>query len=430
LKCPSTFSKIVFSKKLLTGEQSMDTYDIKLKPADLVGLLTENDAMAKVLTSVVNQVLDAQCTDQLKAKPFERSDERQGYRNGYRPRTLFTRVGTLTLQVPQTRDGQFSTDIFKRFQRSEQALVLSLMEMYLQGVSTRKVTKITEALCGVSFSKSMVSQLCTNLDAVVNAWRNRSLRDKRYPFLIVDALVIDVRRDGAIRPTGALIAYGVSESGHREPLDLYIADSETESSWDDLFKRLKQRGLKTVDLVVSDAHTGLINALKKNFQGAQWQRCQVHFVRNILGNAPRHIRRALADRLRLIFTAADVDTARKLANDLMVAYGTKAAKAMDTLEAGLDHALTILNFPSHYQKRLRTTNLAERMNEEIRRRQRVIRIFPNEESALRLIGALLNEFYEEWQQGVRYFDMTEYWDWRKENESLFGFSKKIVAINS
>jgi len=408
----------------------MDTYDIKLKPEDLVGLLTENDAMAQLLTSVVNQVLDAQCTDQLKAKPFERNDERQGYRNGYRTRKLHTRVGTLTLQVPQTRDGQFSTDIFKRYQRSEQALVLSLMEMYLQGVSTRKVTKITEELCGVSFSKSMVSQLCTRLDAVVNAWRGRSLRDKRYPFLVVDALVIDVRRDGAIRSTGALIAYGVSESGHREPLDILIADSETECSWNELFERLKKRGLKNVDLVVSDAHKGLVNALKKQFQGAQWQRCQVHFMRNILGHTSRHVRREVADRLKLIFTAEDAKTARKLANDLIADYEKKSGKAMDTLEAGLDHALTILTFPQRYRKRLRTTNLAERMNEEIRRRQRVIRIFPNEESALRLIGALLNEFYEEWQEGIRYFDMTEYWDWRKENEHLFGCLSKVVAINS
>ena len=408
----------------------MDGYDIKLKPEDLVGLLTENDAMSQLLTNVLNQVLDAQCTEQLKAKPFERNEERQGYRNGYRPRTLFTRVGPLTLRVPQTRDGQFCTEIFSKYQRSEQALVLSLMEMYLQGVSTRKVTKITEELCGVSFSKSMVSQLCTNLDAVIKAWRGRSLSDKKYPFLIVDALVIDVRRDGAIRSTGALIVYGVNEIGTREPLDILIADSETESSWNDLFKRLKDRGLKTVDLVVSDAHSGLVAALKKNFQGAQWQRCQTHFIRNVLGVAPRHLRGELANKLKLVFTAEDQQTARKLANEIILNYEKKAEKSMNVLEDGLDNALTILNFPTRYRKRLRTTNLAERMNEEIRRRQRVIRIFPNEESAQRLIGALLNEFYEEWQQGIRYLDMVEYWDWRKENENIFGAQSKLVAVNS
>ncbi len=407
----------------------MDNYDIKLKREDLLGLLSSNDGMADILTDVINQVLEAQCTEQLKAEPYERSEERQAYRNGYRTRTLYTRVGPLSLRVPQTRNGEFSTDIFNKYQRSEQAFVLGLMEMYVQGVSTRKVKKVTEALCGVSFSKSTVSQLCVGLDAVVNAWRHRDLTDKRYPFLIVDALVIDVRRDGAIRSSGMLIVYGVNEKGYREPLDFMLADSETGASWIEMFKRLKSRGLKEVDLVVSDAHTGLITALKQQFQGAQWQRCQVHFMRNILGVCPRHLRKDLADQLKLIFTAEDATTARKLANDVMSSFESKAEKAMDILEKSLDHALTLLNFPKRYRKRLRTTNLAERMNEEIRRRQRVIRIFPNDESAERLIGALLNEFYEEWQQGIRYLDMTEYWDWRKENQDVF-VGENVVAINS
>ena len=407
----------------------MDNYDIKLKREDLLGLLSRNDGMADILTDVINQVLEAQCTEQLKAAPYERSEERQAYRNGYRTRTLYTRVGPLSLRVPQTRNGEFSTEIFNKYQRSEQAFVLGLMEMYVQGVSTRKVKKVTEALCGASFSKSTVSQLCVNLDAVVNAWRNRELTGKRYPFLIVDALVIDIRRDGAIRSSGMLIVYGVNEQGYREPLDFMVADSETEASWMELFKRLKARGLREVDLVVSDAHTGLITALKQQFQGAQWQRCQVHFMRNILGVCPRHLRKDLADQLKLIFTAEDTATARKLADDVMGSFESKAEKAMDVLENGLEHALTMLNFPKRYRKRLRTSNLAERMNEEIRRRQRVIRIFPNEESAERLIGALLNEFYEEWQQGIRYLDMTEYWDWRKENQDIF-VEKNVVAINS
>lgn len=406
----------------------MDGYDIKLKPADLVGLLTENNAMAELMTSILNQVLDLQCTEQLQAEPFERSEERKGYRNGYRTRTLYTRIGALTLRVPQTRDGQFSTEIFKRYQRSEQALVLSLMEMYLQGVSTRKVTKITEELCGASFSKSLVSDLCGRLDIIIKAWKNRSLTGKRYPFLIVDALVIDVRRDKAIRSTGALIAYGITAEGKREPLDLLVADSETEDSWTELFSRLKERGLKDVDLVVSDAHKGLVNALKKQLQGAQWQRCQVHFMRNILGRAPRHIRAQLAEQLKAIFIAPDAETARKLADSVIDKFEKKADKSMQILEDGLEHALTILTFPLRYRTRLRTTNLAERMNEEIRRRQRVVRIFPNEESAYRLIGALLNEFYEEWQEGIRYFDMTEYWDWKKEHEACVSPSSNVVTI--
>ena len=191
------------------------------------------------MESVLNQVLDHQMQHHLAAGRYEHNAGRQGYRNGYRARQLYTRIGTLTLRVPQIRDGSFSTEIFKRYQRHEQAFVLGLMEMYLPGVSTRKVTKITEELCGVSFSKSIVSQLCTQLDARLKAWRSRSLSDKRYPFLVVDALVIDVRRDEAVRATGCLIAYGINEDGKREPLDLLIADSETQSSWEQLFSNLK-----------------------------------------------------------------------------------------------------------------------------------------------------------------------------------------------
>lgn len=191
----------------------MTDYNIKLNKGELVALLTESDALAGLLTTTLTQVLEAQMTEHIGAERYEHNEDRQGYRNGTRLRTLSTRVGPLTLRVPQTRDGSFSTDIFKRYQRSEQAFVLGLMEMYLQGVSTRKVTKITEELCGVSFSKSTVSQLCVELDARLNAWRNRSLSDKRYPFLLMDALVIDVRRNHAIRSTGVLIVYGINEDG-------------------------------------------------------------------------------------------------------------------------------------------------------------------------------------------------------------------------
>lgn len=407
----------------------MSDYHVTLNQSDLVELLTENGDMAKVLTDVLNQVLDAQCRDQLRADRYERNPERQDYRNGYRPRQLYTRVGPLTLQVPQTREGTFSTDIFQTYQRSEKALVLSLMEMYLQGVSTRKVTQITEELCGTSFAKSTVSELSTNLDATLQAWRDRDLSDKHYPFLIVDAMVIDVRRDQAIRNTGVLMVYGINESGQREPLDFLLADSECEASWQELFHRLKQRGLKGVDLVVSDAHEGLVNALKHQFQGARWQRCQTHLTRNVLGQTPRHLRREVADRLKLVFQAERMDLARKLAHELIADYETKAPKAMDTLENGLEHALTVLDLPQRYRKRLRTTNLAERMNSELRRRQRVVRIFPDEASAERLIGALLQELYEQWHHsGKRYLDMNEYWAYRQEKQQAQ--NSNVVTMKS
>ena len=406
----------------------MTDYNIKLNKEELVGLLTESDMLADLLKSTLNQVLEAQMTEHLGAERYQHTEDRQGYRNGSRVRTISTRVGPLTLRVPQTRDGRFSSELFRRYQRSEQAFVLGLMEMYLQGVSTRKVSAVTEALCGVSFSKSTVSRLSAELDVRLNAWRTRSLRDKRYPFLIVDALVVDVRRDDAIRSTGVLVAYGVNEKGYREPLDLWVADSESESSWETLFKALKARGLKGIDLVVSDQHSGLVKALKKQFQGAVWQRCQTHFMRNILGHAPRHLRKEIASELKLIFQAENIDTARKLAKDLIEQYSDKAHKAMDCLELGLEHALSILRFPKRYRKRLRTSNLAERVNEEIRRRQRVIRIFPNEDSATRLIGSLLAELCDEWLSKLRYLDMEEYWDWKQECANSDTPNDKVIAL--
>lgn len=395
----------------------MADYDIKLKSTDLVALLSKDDSMSELVTEVINQVLECQMSEHLGAERYSHDVGRQGYRNGYRVRQLYTRVGTLRLRVPQTRDGSFSTEIFKRYQRSEQALLSSLMEMYLQGVSTRKVTKITEQLCGSSFSKSTVSALCVELDARIAAWKTRRFEGKHYPFLIVDALVTDIRRDHAVRSTGVLIAYGVNDKGYREVLDFVIADSETEAGWATLFKNLKSRGLTGIDLVVSDAHTGLVTALKREFQGAQWQRCQVHFIRNILGYAPRHCRKTIASKLRPVFTAADKETARVLVKSIIAEYESSASKAMDCLENGLESALTVLGLPERYRKRLRTSNLAERVNEEIRRREKIIRVFPNEKSAERLIGALLAQTHDAWQEGVRYFDMSEYWDFKQEENA-------------
>ena len=407
----------------------MNDYDIKLDQDKLVGLLAKKEGLSELLEQILNQVLEAQMAEHLGADKYEHNEGRQGYRNGYRTRQLYTRVGPLTLRVPQTRDGSFSTEIFKRYQRSEQAFVLGLMEMYLQeGVSTRKVIKITEALCGTGFSKSTVSQLCAGLDARLKAWRSRPLSAKRYPFLIVDALVIDVREDEAVRARACLIAYGVNEAGYREPLDLLIADSETQGAWETLFSTLKQRDLSGVELVVSDHHSGLIAAMKRHFQGAQWQRCQVHFMRNILGLSSRHLRKALAAELRLVFRAEDKATARKLAKEIQDKYEGNAQRAMACFDAGLEHALTVLQLPMRYQQRLRTSNLAERVNEEIRRRQRVIRIFPNQAAAERLIGAWLVELHDHWQESVRYFDMQEFWDWKNEQEEKSSNNKTNIIM--
>lgn len=390
----------------------MADYEINLTGDQVKGLLTSDDGLKGLVEAVVNQVLDAQMSEHLTAGYYERSSERKGYRNGYRPRSIYARIGKLVLRVPQSRDGEFSTDLFSRYQRSEQALVLAMMEMVLQGVSTRRVEKITEELCGESFSKSMVSRLCANLDARVAAWNERRLDDRLFPFLIVDALVIKVRTDGRVVPMSGLIASGINSDGNREILGMMLGNSETEATWATLFGWLKARGLKGVDLVVSDEHKGLKKAAARHFQGATSQRCQVHLIRNVLGSASNRYRGILAHGMKRIFAAEDRTEAQLRFRQLVEKLDGKADKAVDTLENGLEDALAILMLPEKYRKRLATTNMQERLNEEIRRREKVIRIFPNEASAKRLIGAMLAEQHESWSTGRKYFDMQEYFEWK------------------
>jgi putative transposase len=357
-------------------------------------------------------VLEAEVTEALGAKPYERTEERRGYRNGYKPRSMTTRVGRLTLSVPQVRDGKFSPELFSRFQRSEQALILALMEMVVNGVSTRKVAKITEELCGTEFSKSTVSELCKKLDPMVREWNERTLTEE-YPFVMVDAMVLRVRKGGQVRPQSALIAIGVNIRGYREVLGFLIGDSETYASWSDFFSWLKRRGLRRVDVVVSDQHSGLVKAVETHFQGAMWQRCQTHFTRNILDACPKQLQEELLSQLRVLWAAPDVTTAREILKRVLDSFGDRAPKAMTILEEGFDDAVAVLNLPERYRKRLRTTNGIERLNEEVRRRERVIRIFPNAESAVRLVGALLMEQDEAWSTDRPYFDMRDYLEWKR-----------------
>jgi len=375
---------------------------------------TKDEKLAKLLESVLNQILAAQATEQVKAEPYERTEERQDYRNGYYSRSLITRVGTLTLKVPRLRNGKFTTDLFNRYQRSEQALLLALMEMVVNGVSTRKIEEITYELCGTEFSKSTISELCKNLEPIITAWNSRPLREKSFPFVIVDAMVIRVREEGRVRQRSVLIAVGINEDGYREVLGLMIGDSESEDSWSEFFSWLKQRGLHGVDLVVSDHHSGLVQAICRHFQGATWQRCQTHFMRNILDKTPKALQKEIHAKLRAIFEAPDPRTARMLLNQVLDEYRDKAPKAMEILEEGFEDAIAVLELPEPYRRRLRTTNMLERLNEEIRRRERVIRIFPSRESGIRLIGALLMEQDEKWASGRKYLDMTEYFEWQKE----------------
>lgn len=343
-----------------------------------------DQGVARLLEQVLNQVLEAQVTEQLQAAPYERTEARQGYRNGHRPRTLTTRVGRIVLAVPRTRDGSFSPELFRRYQRSEQALVLALIEMVVNGVATRKVSAVVEELCGVELSPSTVSNLCKRLDAVVKDWNERDLCGQVYPFLIVDALVIRVRQEGRVRMHSVLIAIGINRDGYREVLGLMIGDSESEATWSAFFGWLKDRGLTGVDLVVSDDHRGLVNAVQTYFQGATWQRCQPHFIRNLLDACPKALQGELHGRLRIIFDAPDLETARRLKAEVVEQCAERAPKPSERLEEGFEDAMAVMVLPARHQKRLRTINVLERLNEEIRRRERTIRIFPNEMSAKRL----------------------------------------------
>ena len=406
----------------------MAQYQITVNQELLHQLFLSNNkdsGVAALLESVLNQILQAQATEQLQAEPYERTAERKGYRNGSYPHQLTTRVGTITLRVPRFRNGQFSTEMFARYQRSEQALVLALMEMVVNGVSTRKISQITEELCGSEFSKSTVSDLCKKLDPLVEAWNNRDLRDRHYTFVLVDALVLKIREEGCVRSRSAMIAVGINTEGYREVLGLMLGDSESEASWSEFFSWLKNRNLRGVDLVVSDDHKGLVKAVRHHFQGVSWQRCQTHFMRNILDAAPKSVENELYPRLRAILDAPDIDTARLLLNQTLEAFEKKAPRAMQALEEGFDDATAVLVLPEKYRRRLRTTNCVERLNEEIRRRERVIRIFPNRESAVRLIGSLLMEIDDKWAAGKKYLDMDEYLQWQKEQKQ--NCSKNNVA---
>ena len=374
-------------------------------------LLVGDGGVARFLEQVLNQVLQAQTQDALQTAPYERTPDRQGYRDGTYDRPLTTRVGALTLRAPGLRDGSFSPDLFARYQRQEQAFVLALLARVINGVSTRKVTLITEELCGTEISKSAVSALCQQLDPIVTAWNTRSLPGHAYPFRLVDALVLRIREDAQVKSWSGLIATGVNTAGYREMLGLGLADSGSEATWTAFFPGLKDRRLHGVDWVISDDHWGSVNAVQRQFQGATWQRCQTHTLRNILDATPKAHRARLHADVRAIVEAPDPAKARTLLDAVLTEWADRAPQAAKVLEGAFEAATAILVLPERYRQRLRTTNAQERLNEEIRRRERVIRIFPNRDSVIRLLGALLLEIDEKWTTGTRYLDREEYDTW-------------------
>jgi len=394
------------------------TLSIDLSDEELEKILLGDRGKDLLMEKVFNQILQAEMTDHLGADRYERSQDRSGHRNGSYERELTTRVGQLTLEVPRCKDGSFSTKLFQRYQRSEKALVLALMEMVVQGVSTRRVKKITTELCGREFAKSTVSRLTKRLDEQVQAWDERSL-DQEYPFLVLDAMHVKVRRQGGVRSTAVLLAVGISEEGQREILGLHTALSETEEAWKSFLEQLSKRGLTGVEHVTSDRDRGLKEAIRQQLPGAIWTPCHAHLRRNVLDDTPDEWRDSMKDLMDEVLQASsqpegwrifeeildgdrqkmvtvvgeegqteEVDAYRKLREE--------AAPALTTLKENLEDATSVLALPGKYRRRLRTTNMVERLIEEVRRREKVIRIFPNVDSAWRLIGAVLAERHEEW----------------------------------
>jgi transposase-like protein len=374
------------------------------------------DGLLMLMQNVVQRVLEEELTAFLQAEPHERTGERAGYRNGYKPRALTTRLGRMELMIPKDREGHFQTELFERYQRSEKALMLSLVEMYIQGVSTRKVKAITEALCGLDVSKSQVSRLAKGLDEEIHSWRFRKL-EKEYPYLVVDARYEKIRINHQVVSQGVLLVVGIGSDGYREILGTWVADSENETSWSEVFKELKERGLNGVRYVVSDDHAGLVKAIGRHFQGVLWQRCQVHFVRNICSLVSKKDRSRIIEMLREITVAQTYITARKRMDEAIEGLEKSHPRVVQMLDDHGEEILSVYQLPVWQRRGMKSTNMLERYNQELKRRTRVVRIFPNQASCLRLVTALAMEMTEEWL-GRRYLIFEDEVSVRKTEDLL------------
>jgi len=350
---------------------------------------------------LLNNAMQIERSKYLQADEYERTEDRKGHANGYKPKTLRTRIGEITFAVPQVREGGFYPSALEKGMRSERALVAALAEMYVQGVSTRKVKTITEELCGVEISTMQVSRATAQLDEVLQEWRERPLGEVTY--LYVDARYEKVREAGQVRDAAVLVATGITLAGERQVLGVSVSLSEHEAHWKAFLKGLKDRGMHGVQLVISDDHTGLGAARRAVLGSIPWQRCQFHLQQNAGAYVPKQaMRYEVAADIRSMFNAPDRNAAEKYLQTAIQKYAKSAPRLSAWLEENLAEGFTVFDFPIEHRRSIRTTNSLERINREIRRRTRVIGIFPNEASCLRLVSALLMEISEEWQTGKRY----------------------------
>ena len=376
-------------------------------------LVQDQDLLRVLMKQALEQVLEAEMSETLSAGKSERNEGRLGYRSGYYGRSLITRVGKLELRVPQDRQGRFRTEVFARYQRSEKALVHAVMEMYIHGVSTRKVKAITEELCGHEFSASSVSEIVKKLDEELEAFAQRKLIEE-YPYLILDARYEKVRESGTVRSQAVLVAIGINREGRRCVLGVELSNRESITSWKELLLGLRERGLRGVEFVVSDDHAGLRRAIAEVLTEATWQRCYVHFLRNALDYLPRKGGDDCLMELRWLYDRRDLEEARRDLAAWLGKWTQRYPRLCLWVEENIDSTLSFYRLPREHHKHLKSTNMLERLMEELKRRTLVVRIFPNQASCLRLVRALAVEIHENWIEAIRYLNMEPLEEQKKE----------------
>jgi len=366
-----------------------------------------NDGLRAFLREVIQQVMQAEAAEHLNAAPHERTDDRKGYRNGSKPRRLATRVGELELDVPQVRGCEpYSPSLFNKWQRSERALLVACGEMYFQGVSTRNVRQVLEAMCDGEISAMTVSRVASELDQKLSEFRGRRLDHTAWPYLMIDARYEKVRVEGKVISQAVLVVVGFTSSGHREVLEWSVGDSESEQNWSEMFRRLKDRGLDGVKLVVSDAHCGIRAALKRHFQGAGWQRCRVHFKREMGRKVSYKRLKELMGDLAAVYASWERGECLRRGQEMAAKWRGHCPAVSRMLEEGLEDTLSVLGLAEHHRRKLASTNLLENIMKRLKKRTRVVGVFPNRASCDRLIGSQLLELHEQWQTEQRsYFNM-------------------------
>jgi transposase-like protein len=364
----------------------------------------DSDFLRESIVLLTRLLMEAEVSEQIGAERYERSNDRLDHRNGYRERNWETRVGDIPVRIPKLRRGSYFPSFLEPRRRAERALIAVIQSAYVQGVSTRKVDDLVQALGLAGIDKSKVSRMCKELDEAVTAFRNRPL-EKEYPYLWLDGLYLKVRQNHRIVNMAVVIAIGVRESGERDILAVDIGASEEGAFWTAFLRSLAGRGLQGVQLVISDAHKGLKEAIETVLTGTTWQRCRVHFMRNVLAHIPKRDKLMVAAALRTIFAQPNQEAARQQLAEVAVAMGKRWPKAADVLLAGEEDVLSYMAFPPEHWTRIYSTNPLERLNREVKRRTNVVGIFPNVDAVLRLVGSVLIEIHEEWQTGRRYFSL-------------------------